>query len=144
MYCIHFSGLLQAPGSSLPKDQLSGAQEPHSQPHVQAQTEFSKKETGPNGSSQTLSSKLSSPSTTPLPGKTVQRATCGPKPASSLPGEAPACFVRPQRRLGASAPGRPSQGLVTAGAAQRGSWSPKGGPVSPHGLKRCCAVCQCL
>lgn len=113
--------------SSLPKDQLSGAQEPHSQPHVQAQTEFSKKKLAQMEVLRPFPSKLSSPSTTPLPGKTVQRATCGPKPASSLsPWEAPACFVRPQERRSVSAPGRPSEGS---------SYS-RGGPGEKLGLRK--------
>lgn len=71
-------------------------------------------------------SKLSSTSTTPLPGKPVQRATCGPKPASSFsPGETPACFVMPQREDGGiSTREAMSSGLVTAGVAQERQLAP--------------------
>lgn len=75
-----------------------------------------------------FSSKLSSPSTTPLPGKTVQRATCGPKPASSLsPGEAPACFVRPQRE---------DWGHQHQGDHIQGSSYSRGGPGEEAGLRK--------
>lgn len=126
------------PRSSLPKDQLNGAQEPHSQPHVQVQTEFSKKETGPNGSSQTLPLKAVFPIAYP-----TLRQTC---PKSNLWSKTP-LLILPCRnsclreKAGGSAPARPQPSVSSQlGQPRGGRWPPTAGLVSPHGLKGCCAV----
>lgn len=85
-------------------------------------------------------SKLSSPSPTPLSGKPVPRAACGPKP----PPHPPLRKLPPQREdWGISTSETTAGSLITAGAAQERTLASHSGPrisSRPQMLLRCVSV----